>query len=997
MDAPLIAFVVSLFCCSLAVLVPIWLLRRCPVRGPHAHVSPSGFYVRWLSTPLHDARALRLDREKYKEHCRHFLTKQPKVGCAYCSHLTREPAVQAARPRQAIIYDGLQEQWERPCLHDYLIDAQRGAVSAAELCSVIRHLWSHAGHGPLRESLLLTERFASCLRKAETLKKALGFDEGAAIMLNGIFNIQTQTALCNFLSEQSRHEGSTLSMDRCGSQSSITSPWNEDAKRALQSYLKHQEYYKGPVDGILGTHSVRGLQTWLRDMGAYCADWLRDPDGEWQVMTTLALQRFLQRDKAGLMHQIFDGHWGVQMVSAFHDFLARCGCKNKNTNIWNASSTQALQKFLARSGYFVAGTCYRAEIDGLVCSGLQSWLRDQGFPCGCSGPNNDGVDGVFGTASKLALQLFLNSERVNVVPYNIEIDGQWCSHTISRLQEFLIQRNQLDVALTKSWDQVTRRSMQMFLKQQGHYVSVVDGDFGAVSVQSMQAWLRDEGFSCGYGGTLQDGVTGEWDKDTTEALQRYLNSRQAAASSIHKVQEPAANRPLQTAACYGLALFGGAKDVLTVIENNVLNELSHHEAFAKSNIVEAGREAAYTRRALAEIGLPLQPDWWGAGELLAHLHDSEWLQFVGSDAAVAAVRALECLEQVEQAPLVVRDLGIAQLLGHLQVGSSDVVEIVCEALSKLQQLGLLTQEAFSRARALLSARLRADPHAHKGVCKGLLYFPSIVNELWPALKNRLSSLDGAATKLAAEALGCMQANGLLPDDALSSSAELLAARFSDDDWMVRLGACSGIAAFGATVANRHYVHLVDLLGDDEGPVVAAAARSIRRLWPPSDSGSDSEKALRAVEKLVHRLQDQASDHWIRAGACEGLGSLRVCSPDILLELSNHLTYSEVIVVEAAARALGQLQKTGNTEVGVAVTEQARSAASRLGASEWPIRWAACSCLGALGATATPYVKHLEARMNDQDENGLVHAAARRALTQLGKHMVVHSRSSLLAL
>ena len=87
-----------------------------------------------------------------------------------------------------------------------------------------------------------------------------------------------------------------------------------------------------------------------------------------------------------------------------------------------------------------------------VCRGIQGWLRDQGFPCGLNGefvprprllaradsaafhvdvscmvlsPNRnqvslesleaDGVDGTFDIGTKLALQLFLKSDRAMLV------------------------------------------------------------------------------------------------------------------------------------------------------------------------------------------------------------------------------------------------------------------------------------------------------------------------------------------------------------------------------------------------------------------------------------------------------------------------------------------------------------------------------------------------------------------------------------------------------
>ncbi|CAJ1437218.1 unnamed protein product, partial [Effrenium voratum] len=262
--------------------------------------------------------------------------------------------------------------------------------------------------------------------------------------------------------------------------------------------------------------TIRALRSWLMDLGHFHERWLSDGDCSFGRWTTIALQRFLvsthERAK-GIRHLAVDGQWTVETVFAFEEFLARTGTATPRTGTWQEANTRALQEFLKRRGYLEKDQPLATEMDPEVCAGLQAWLRDQGFPCGLEGKNADGVDGILDTATCIALQLFLNSERAGFIDKDLVIDGKWKEITIRRLQEMLAEDN-LNVEVTGSWDVVTRQALQGFLKAQaggrrdgdaalpgkegvmndrsvcarkGRYVSFLDGDFGGVSVKSLQA------------------------------------------------------------------------------------------------------------------------------------------------------------------------------------------------------------------------------------------------------------------------------------------------------------------------------------------------------------------------------------------------------------------------------------------------------------------------------------------------------------------------------
>mmetsp|Transcript_20980 Transcript_20980/g.49154 ORF Transcript_20980/g.49154 Transcript_20980/m.49154 type:complete len:1470 (-) Transcript_20980:325-4734(-) len=984
MDAPLLCFVISMFFCSLAVLVPLrFLLAFFPEtcgRGVFAFLSPAGFYIRWLENPLYDTRSLRLDREGYEEHRRHFFKEGTQDWCRYCEHLIKgETQVELPQtPAQAFMYDGLQQCWELPCLLHYLFSAQRGAVSAMELLGVIETLRSRQSSvRRLRSKLDVAYDFAVGLQKAEQHRRSYLEAEEHIRVIDGEFGPSTKKALVEFLMQQGE-------LSRSFSTPNHKATWGQDACKALQSYLKRIGFYTGPLNGQLDdVWTVRALRSWLLDVGFIYKRWLVDRDGELGRWTTIALQRFLisTHERAhGNRYLAVNGQWTVDFVFAFQDFLARSGTASPRTGTWRLANTKAVQEFLIRRGYLIGQKQPSDDTDEIfdeqVCRALQCWLRDQGFPCGLNGENADGVDGKFDTGTKLALQLFLKSDRAMLVHTDLITNGKWRAETIRRMQDFLSEDNS-NLEVNGLWDLASGQALQAFLKSQGRYVSFVDGDFGGVSVQSLQAWLRDEGFSCGNDGPRCDGVSGNWTKDTTAALQRFLNSRKASAG----VDAPAIWSDEYAdlkASCWAMALFGGAENYM---EEDALELLPPAD-------VEKGRKAAEARQLLRDSGLAVPfGEWWGAAQLLSNLGSGTWLDAAGSEAAVAAVIALQSLESADEAPEGVFEMGIASLLSHLRVGSMQAVEASCAALGRLADMHLLQVEVHDSARKILALRLRANSAIHAAVARGLTSMKSLVSQLWPVLRERLScSSDGLDVKIAAEALASLDWERLLPEHVLSSCADILGPRLHEEDWLMRVGACHGLAVFGRKASGPYLDPILQLVDDEEGPVVGAAAYAVSQLMDGRNG-----RLLGVVRRLQARLPDAESDSWVRAGACQGLGLLGVVDDDTISVLSAHLTDTEVIVVEAAAEALCNLQMMNAIDLKV-VEDQARETSKRLHHSDWLTRWAACICLGALGAAAQPYLQELKERVTDEDENRVVHDAAKMSLARL--HALQRSERSL---
>lgn len=174
---------------------------------------------------------------------------------------------------------------------------------------------------------------------------------------------------------------------------------------------------------------------------------------------------------------------------------------------------------------------------------------------------------------------------------------------------------------------------------------------------------------------------------------------------------------------------------------------------------------------------------------------------------------------------------------------------------------------------------------------------SLVNQLWPVLRERLSSPHGLDMKIAAEALAALDNQLLLSEHVLVSSAAVLGPRLMDEEWIVRLGACHGLAAFGTKAAGPYLDQILELVEDEEGPVVAAAAAAVSKLL--HDKTDRRFQLYGVLRRLQARLPDNESDAWVRAGCCQGIGSVGLVLDDTVQVLSSHLTDTEVIVVECS--------------------------------------------------------------------------------------------------
>eukprot|EP00931_Biecheleriopsis_adriatica_P034968 TRINITY_DN20163_c0_g1_i3.p1 TRINITY_DN20163_c0_g1~~TRINITY_DN20163_c0_g1_i3.p1 ORF type:complete len:720 (-),score=146.23 TRINITY_DN20163_c0_g1_i3:1224-3383(-) len=689
MDAPLVGFLLSIFCCSLAVLLPAWLFRRAFL-SPLGYMQPAGFYLRWLESPLYNVQARRLDPENYKAHVKHFLENEICEDCVYCSHLTGKQPERDTKLDQLFRHSRQENGQEWFCLTGLVQAAQSGAISSAELrCAVQRMQYGFCQGGQLREALRDATAFAQCLEQAELLTRCLQIDTEKRIELDGIFEGATEEALCKFLVEE--HVLQDPYPDGL---------WESaEVQKALQKYLKKQGYYDSAVqaDGCFKKFSIRALQSLLLDAGAFRLKWL-EGDGKWGGLTTLALQRFLlsmdaeRWPRLKLLHVPVDGIWGSETVLAFQEFLVHCDIDIRISGFWTTEDNAGLAIFLHRSGYYNRSHIGSRRLkepdwpDRDFCLGFQAWLRDQGCPCGLKGASYDGVDGCifdedgkFDSTTTLSIQIFLNlwsKDFVRNVSQALAVDGEWDSRTIRCFQDFLMQQKTENPAeMTGSWDHATLRATQSFLAQQGYYFGTEDGDFSSVSVVALKTWLQDKGFPS----DAMESPT--WGNDTTKAIQTFLNSYNAQASREHASPKLSAEqRKVQEAACYSLALLGGVED-LDDAWIAKLESLKGFDTSRASSAAELGQKFKEAREALREKGILADTNWWGTLELIARLHNKGWLEAAGGEAALAAMQSLLALVQAEKAPSEMKDVVTAQLLQHLRRGG--VVEVVCHVLGAL--------------------------------------------------------------------------------------------------------------------------------------------------------------------------------------------------------------------------------------------------------------------------------------------------------------------------
>lgn len=83
--------------------------------------------------------------------------------------------------------------------------------------------------------------------------------------------MHTKKALLNFLSHEENLPRTPSIRE---------GQWGQEGKRALQSYLKRNGFYTGPLHGVLDSLTVRALRSWLMDLGHFHESWLTDNECE---------------------------------------------------------------------------------------------------------------------------------------------------------------------------------------------------------------------------------------------------------------------------------------------------------------------------------------------------------------------------------------------------------------------------------------------------------------------------------------------------------------------------------------------------------------------------------------------------------------------------------------------------------------------------------------------------------------------------------------------
>ncbi|OLP98203.1 hypothetical protein AK812_SmicGene19350 [Symbiodinium microadriaticum] len=264
----------------------------------------------------------------------------------------------------------------------------------------------------LRSKLDLAYDFAVGLQQAEQhRRRGTKFDamvwelsyleaEEHIRVIDGEFGPSTKKALVEFLMQQGE-------LSRSFSTPNHKATWGQDACKALQSYLKRIGFYTGPLNGQLDdVWTVRALRSWLLDLGFIYKRWLVDRDGE--------LGRYLA----------VNGQWTVDFVFAFQAWRTA----SPRTGTWRLANTKAVQEFLIRRGYLAGQKQPTDDTDEI--------FDEQA----------DGVDGKFDTGTKLALQLFLKSDRAMLVHKDGRLSPVCCWVTIR------------DLALTYNlWDMKSSR------------------------------------------------------------------------------------------------------------------------------------------------------------------------------------------------------------------------------------------------------------------------------------------------------------------------------------------------------------------------------------------------------------------------------------------------------------------------------------------------------------------------------------------------------------
>ncbi|MEU3748086.1 MULTISPECIES: GH25 family lysozyme [Streptomyces] len=226
--------------------------------------------------------------------------------------------------------------------------------------------------------------------------------------------------------------------------------------------------YTGPLDGVLGPNSWKGVQTLLTQLGLYGGP----IDGAPGVNTYKGLQQLAQR--GGYTGPV-DGIMGPNTYAGLRGYLAQAGGTGSVTIA--TADAKTLQQLAQRGGY-------TGPVDGVLGTnswkGVQTVLRGHGY----TGP----LDGAPGTATYKGLQTLATAGG-----YTGPIDGVMGTNSWKGVQTVL-RRFGYTGPIDGAPGTATYAAMQR-MAALGGYSGPADGVLGPYSWAGIQACLRGWGYS----------------------------------------------------------------------------------------------------------------------------------------------------------------------------------------------------------------------------------------------------------------------------------------------------------------------------------------------------------------------------------------------------------------------------------------------------------------------------------------------------------------------
>eukprot|EP00927_Polykrikos_kofoidii_P016544 TRINITY_DN17489_c0_g1_i5.p1 TRINITY_DN17489_c0_g1~~TRINITY_DN17489_c0_g1_i5.p1 ORF type:complete len:938 (-),score=96.28 TRINITY_DN17489_c0_g1_i5:31-2844(-) len=174
-----------------------------------------------------------------------------------------------------------------------------------------------------------------------------------------------------------------------------------NGKMAMQSMLRAQGFYGGPIDGKTGF--TRAMQHWL------ISNQISVPQsGRWDKATTQGLQEFcmsVQDEIASVevppdQNLPLDGAFGQVTIIALKRFLAQQGHLHAHLDgVWDTEAKKGMQTFLKHLGF------YTGEVDGKTgfTRAMQQWLDGKDSPTQ--------VTGQWDPKTTLGIQKFLTTAK----------------------------------------------------------------------------------------------------------------------------------------------------------------------------------------------------------------------------------------------------------------------------------------------------------------------------------------------------------------------------------------------------------------------------------------------------------------------------------------------------------------------------------------------------------------------------------------------------------